>query len=502
MRTLFISAFLASSLASSVHAQCDCDFELGTDVMGFDGEVEGVEPGDRICVMAGEREFLRFQRIQGTADDPVVILNCGGRAIIHNTDRAYALVFEDDSRYFHLTGTGDESETYGFDISAPDTDPYPGNGLWLLGRSTNYEVDHLEIHDTGFAGVSAKTDPLCDGSADQGVFVQESSSFHDLWVHDTGGEGFYIGSTQSNGQTINCDGVSEVHQPHFLDGVELYDNLIEDTGWDGAQVGMARTGCRVHGNVIRRVGQAREEFQMQGLQIGTYSQCEVFGNVIRDGTANGIIILGADETFVHDNLIVSFESDGIYANHRDVIPGVSYRFAHNTIVDWGGDGLTVFGGMLAPSEALSNFFVGSGAGLAVGGDVTFTEQGNVVVADRAAAMFAGADDYHLGDASPARGAGVAVDGLDGDLEGYPRADPPSAGAYEWRDPTVDAGVTPRDAGSDVGPGSDAAASDGGGVDAGSADGDGGGCGCGAAPGGALWPLLALVLLRRRVTRRP
>lgn len=481
-------AFLVLLLPAAGRAQdCACDHVVDLETRTVDGDELGYAPGDRVCVTAGEREFLRFSHLSGSAEAPIEIINCGGLVRIHNTERAYALVFEDDSRHFHLSGTGDPALTYGFEISAPALEPYPGVGLWLLGRSTDYEVDHVEIHDTGFAGVSAKTDPLCDGSADQGTFTQRDVSFHHMYVHDTTGEGFYIGSTQANGQAITCDGASEVHQPHFLEGVRLTDNLIENTGWDGAQIGMAREGCVVARNVIRNVGLEGVEFQQQGLQIGSFSKCEIHRNRLENGPTNGIFVLEADDTWVHDNVVVGFAGDGIYANVRDRFEGVRYRFHHNTIVGSGEDALQVFGGGLGPSEALSNFVVGGGAGISAGGDVDWTAMGNVEVA-MGEGGFEGEGHLLTAD-SPARAAGVAVPMLELDFEGYPRADPPSAGAFEYRDPTVDAGFSPTDGGAlperDAGVGGDD---------------EGGGCGCAAssgAPLGALWTLLALVLFRRR-----
>ena len=478
--------------ARTLAQDCDCDHTVALGVTEVDGDALGYAPGDRVCVTSGEREFLRFQHLTGSESEPIIILNCGGLVRIHNTTRAYALVFEDDSRFFHLTGTGDPALTYGFEISAPDRDPWPGVGLWLNGRSTNYEVDHVEVHDTGFAGVMSKTDPFCNGSADQGTFTQRDVWFHHLYVHDTVGEGFYIGSTQANGHTITCDGAQEVHQPHFLEGIALTDSRIERTGWDGAQIGMARSDCVVARNVIVDVGSEDVEFQQQGLQIGSFSACEIAANVLAEGPTNGIFVLEADDTWVHDNVVSNFAGDGIYANVRDRFTGVSYRFHFNTIVNSGGAAMRVFGPTLGPSEARSNLAVGAGGGISAGGDVSWTAEGNVTLASTALARFVSGTDFHLEADSPARGAGVAVTGLEYDAEGYPRATPPAAGAYEYRDPSVDAGVTLRDAGSPFPSG-----------------GGGGGCGCRIARAShdtrashAALVLLGLALARRvRRSRR-
>ncbi|MCB9629449.1 MAG: right-handed parallel beta-helix repeat-containing protein [Sandaracinaceae bacterium] len=493
-----VAALVVASLtaaATPARAQdCACDHTVTLSMTTVNGQTEGYAPGDRVCVTAGEREFLRFEHVQGSASDPIVILNCGGLVRIHNTTRAYALVFEEDCRFFHLTGTGDDALTYGFEISAPDREPYPGVGLWLNGRSTNYEIDHVEVHDTGFAGVMSKTDPLCDGSADQDTFTQRDVWLHHLYVHDTGGEGFYIGSTQANGHSITCNGATEVHQPHYLEGIALTDSRIERTGWDGAQVGMARSGCVVARNVITDVGRDGVEYQQQGLQIGSFSACEVDANVLVSGPTNGIFVLEAADTWVHDNVVVDFAGDGIYANVRDRFTGVRYRFHFNTIVGSGGAALRVFGPTLGPSEARSNLAVGAGAGISAGGDVAWTAEGNVTLANTTLARFVGANDYHIQQDSPARGAGVMIAALTHDAEGYPRATPPSAGAYEYRDPSVDAGVVLRDAGSPFGPSTSAS-----------------GCACelaraegsGDASGGPLLTLawLSLVCARTRSRRK-
>lgn len=525
MRTpvMALLAFVVVVPARALAQDCGCDHRLELEVTEADGAELGVGPGERVCVMAGAREFLRLRGFVGSADAPVTIVNCGGVVEIRNEERAYALVVEGDSAYFHLTGTGDAAHPYGFRVSAPDTEPWPGVGLWLLGRSTNYEVDHVEVFETGFAGVSAKTDPLCDGSADQGVFVQRDVELHHLWVHDTGGEGFYVGSTQADGQTITCDGVEEVHQPHFLDGISIHHTLVERTGWDGIQVGMARSGCSVSRNVIRQVGLALIEYQQQGLQIGTYSACDVRENVIEDGPANGIIVLGAGPTTIASNLIVGFAGDGVYANHQDRVEAAGYRFLANTIAAYGRNAVTMFGPGAVGSEAVDNLVIGAAPGIAAGSDVPWRSDHDLVVADEAIAGVVGGGDYHLLAGSPARGAGVALAEVPTDLDGRTRADPPAVGAYEFvddapvedggpdepdadlpadADPPADADL-PADADADAPDDADAPrdvdADDAGGPAGGDA---GGGCGCAAArPAGAAPVLLAALAAFGAISRR-
>lgn len=426
----------------TANAQCDCDHTFGPDTTVINGVDLGISPGDRVCIMAGDYEFLRFQAIVGTQSNPVTITNCGGLVTIYNGDRAYGLVVEDESSFFHLTGTGDASITYGFDISAPDVEPWPGVGLVLGGKSTNYEVDHLEIHHTGFAGVTCKTDPICDGSADQSVFVQRDVIVHHLYVHDTGGEGFYVGSTQSDGHTITCDGVSEVHQPHLLEGISLHHNIIERTGWDGMQVGMASSGCMVWANTIQDVGSANEQYQQQGLQIGTYSSCNVYNNIIMDGPQMGIIILGAATSRFYNNLIVNFGADGIYAHQRDAVADTTYEFFFNTIVNHSRNGIRVHGENLGGGLAQNNLIVGPANQVSIGNEVpNFVVQNNLE-ADLPGTIFMVSDDFHPSDASPVRNAGVAMD-IDFDLNGMTRPSPPSIGAYEHSEDAVGSGeITP------------------------------------------------------------
>ena len=46
---------------------------LGLEVTEANGEALGVVPGDRVCVTAGTREFLRLQAFRGTPEAPIAI---------------------------------------------------------------------------------------------------------------------------------------------------------------------------------------------------------------------------------------------------------------------------------------------------------------------------------------------------------------------------------------------------------------------------------------------
>lgn len=130
--------------------------------------------------------------------------------------------------------------------------------------------------------------------------------------------------------------------------------------------------------------------------------------------------------------------------------------------------------------------------------MSFTETSTVVAATPSEAGFVADDDPHLLASSIAVGAGTSVAEVLVDLDGYPRATPPAAGAFEYHDPSVDAGVIGFDAGAPSG-GRDGGTSMGGGD--GGRDGGGsddGGCGCRVAPrahDAAPWaPALAFVML--------
>lgn len=518
-RSLVVAGLLCLTSNEALGAgECDCSFVIEPDVTEFDGVEQGVGPGDSICVRGGPREFLRFYSVVGSDDAWVEIRNCEGSVELSNDDRGYGLSV-DGSRWFRITGAGDPAVEFGFRVRAARTGPdYAGSGVVVGGLSSDYELDHMEVYESGFAGFSLKTEPTCDGSANLGNFVQYDTRLHHNWIHDTGGEGIYFGSTGYGGREYLCDGETVLLHPHEHHGAQIHHNRIERTGWDGAQIGVTPVDCRVWGNWIRDVGLAGELYQMQGLQIGGGSQCEVWANRLERGPANGIFVLQAATTIVHDNLIVDFGESGIYANDADSFPGASYVFVHNTVLRSTGWGIAVFGTQIVDNLAWNNLVLESGmADIAPGGEVDFDAQNNLTGLAIAELGFVDPDagDFHLRPDSIAVGAGRAATQWSlADLDEVPR-DPeaPDVGAYEWTD------TPPGETGDDEGwtAGEDTGAADTGEDEVGDTNGEGSGgasvdeagCSCRLAQGegrGGAWfsfsisfvfGLLGLLGLRRR-----
>ena len=507
-------------LIETAYAQdCDCDHTIAPDTNSANGADLGVQPGDVVCVAAGARPFLTLDAFVGTESAPIVIKNCGGQVVIDNSDKGYGLRITGSS-YFQVTGSGDPGFFYGFDIAARRTGPdYSAMGVAAGGLSTNYELDHLEVHHAGFAGFNLKTEPSCDGSSNLGTFVQYDTRVHDTYVHDTGGEAFYVGSTGYGGRDYQCDGQTVTLYPHEHEGVYLHDNVIEDTGWDGLQVGVTPKDCEVYRNVIRRVGRtATDSVQTRGIQIGGASVCKIYDNYLEDGPTIGIFILGAGNTTVTNNVVVGFAEDGIYANDQqnDAVQGASYVFLHNTVVASGDTGISVFGTRIQGNSAWNNLIVASvGNPMGIGGDVDWQEGGNLLLDDPSGVGFvdAAAHDFHLTVTSAARDVGAAIPNhvVAYDRDGVERDGEPDVGAYEYTDaPPPDGGVggTGGSAGSGGGSAGGGAAGTGGsatGGDAGasgtagsapgtSSDGsEDSGCGCRQANRSSHHPFIALMI---------
>lgn len=342
---------------------------IGIEVVNVDGEKMKIIPGDTLLLEAGVRDHLRFANIHGDSLNRITIMNQNSEVIIDTRNHYFGIQFHNCSN-FRLTGSGDEEEEYGVKIIAT---PAKTNGLSLGGLSTDFEIDHLEISNTGFAGIFALTQPDCSGKTTRGNFVMRNTSFHDNYIHDTFGEGFYIGHSFYTGYTVKNNGKDTTLLPHEIKGIRVYKNKLERCGYDAIQLSCATEDCEIFENEITEYGYQNEKFQNSGIQIGGGTTGRCYNNTLIKGTGNGINVFGIGNNFIYNNIIVypgydmqqqmpqKQASYGLFCDDRATVKGYSFNFINNTIIAPGSDGIRIYSKESSGNRLYNNVILNPGS---------------------------------------------------------------------------------------------------------------------------------------------
>ncbi len=332
----FVLTFLTASQQPVTAQACHCDKYITLKETFVDGKKLSALPGDTICIKAGQRRSLKLFNFRGTSQAPIILINQGGLVEIGDPSWHFGLVI-DQSEHFVLTGTGDACYDYGIRINQTKKG---ATGL-ALGAS-DFDVNHIEVANTGFAGIMAKIDPNCNPDSWQENFVMENIRIHHNYIHHTGGEGIYVGYTKSE-RKLDCNGQSMVIKPHNIENIQIFDNNITHTGWDGIQVSRATKNCEIYNNQVAYYGEKNENWQKAGIVIGGETTGRLYNNLIRTGTGSGIQLFGSGENLVYNNMILYAGEDGIFCKSVQEGHNKSFGYAivNNTIVVPGGYGLKV-----------------------------------------------------------------------------------------------------------------------------------------------------------------
>lgn len=343
-------------------SQSYCTFSIPVNSSVIDGVA--IQPGDTICIESGTRDFLRFNNLTGTADLPIIIVNAGGQVII-DTDHYYGVKF-DRCKFIKFLGTNSSTDFYGIKIRRVGN----GAGISVDNLSTNVEIANIEIANTAIGGIYAKTDPDCSFIATREKFTMFDIKIHDCYLHDIQDEGMYIGSSKFTGQHLNdCD---TTVLPHVIDGVKVYNNIVENTGWDGIQVSSAPVNCEIYGNIIRHDSWRETTNQMSGILIGGGSRCDCHNNKIFDGKGDGIDVFGSNTMKFYNNVIVrpgktyfpndpSFQRHGIFFGNPPDESFASWIIVFNTIIQPKTNGLKVFNNNTSGNFIYNNIICEPGA---------------------------------------------------------------------------------------------------------------------------------------------
>ncbi|WP_160710998.1 PKD domain-containing protein [Chitinophaga solisilvae] len=405
-----------------------------------------VQPGDTLCIPAGDYNFIQLGKITGTADKPVVITNCGGlvRVGVNCPSTAAAFVLS-TCKYFKLEGNGTPGLTYGFDVNGTNKDGAPLFGLFIGNGSTDMDIHHIYIHDAGMF-LQAKTLQSCSRPEYwEGRFVMRNVKLHHLLCRNAAWEGFYIGNTHYLWDDANCKDMPS----HHIENLEVYANDLENMGSDGIQVAMADMGSNsVHDNRLVNYAMARNSAHGYGILCGGRSKLKIYNNTIDHGFNPGIQIFGTGQNDVFNNLITNIEYEGIGVADKEtaVTPPAAFIY-NNTIVNTGPNGMKIYASLTTTGHRIyNNIVVAEGtswdapqSGYYIKGPapVKFDFRNNLSFKTIADAGFvnAAAGNYRPAGASAAVDAGRSMTDLNltADLEGSrrPQGTAFDAGAYEY-----------------------------------------------------------------------
>lgn len=337
------------------------------------------------------------------------------------------------SRYFKISGTGDSRYQYGIRISQTGSGI---SGLNITAKSSDCEVNNLEVFNTGFAGIMIKTDPTCDPSTQRANFTMYNVYVHHNYVHDTTGEGFYIGNSFWNeGQARTCNGQSVKLLPHNIIGLEISYNRVENSGCEGIQYACA-PNSRVHHNTVYNAGiKPFDAYQDNGVQIGGGVSGYFYNNVIRKAQGMGLIVVGhLGPNYIYNNVIAEARDKGIFVDERTgSLPNVLVQIANNTVATSVNESIQLYNETQTTS-IVNTALLAPGNGkfiTTLNNTVRYTSQNvfqSLNVAD-AKLVNPAAGDFHIMAGSPLidKGQSLASYGIVTDLDDVAR---PQGGAYD------------------------------------------------------------------------
>lgn len=428
---------ISQTVNASPTTTCNCDITITQSgiyrpaSMGTGAFYLNVLPGQTICVQGGNYSMLRFINFTGTANAPIRIRNYNGQVKIAHNSYYGAMDFH-GCRYLQVMGNGDNNVNYGFRVDSCGT----GSAIGIGSKSSDIELHHVEVAKAGFAGVMAKTDPSCtDISTHYQNFTMYNINLHHNYMHDVGGEGFYVGNSFYAGFNTTCGGVPDTLYPHLIYGLDIHHNIVERSSAEGLQYACA-PNAQVHDNSLNHTGiNPFASFQNNGLQCGAGGGGNCYNNLIRNSDGSGIIIIGPFGGNKFYNNVIA-HSNGIFCDNRvGSVGNTSLDIFNNTMVDINGKAITLYN-EINTNTIKNNVIIRPSNGIFFDylQGATATLINNYTSMNMAAAYFADTtnDNFRPTIASPFIDAGSVVNiGFDADYGARLQGGAVDIGAYEF-----------------------------------------------------------------------
>jgi hypothetical protein len=264
----------------------------GTEIYLPNASARGWKGGDTVRIPAGTYSLIDLGNFQGNALRPIVIINYGGQVI------ANQVRFGNNAAYFKFTGTGHPSFTYGFKINSA------ANAGVAIGLAHHVEVTNIDVSGTEVGFYFKKNPTSSDPLTVYPNYLMSNFYIHHNYIHDVHGEGMYIGHTYPN-----SDPYSNNLTPIRMDKVEIAYNTVDGTDWDGIQLSNARTGAKIHHNTVTNFGRINMGSQQAGIILGGNTTGDIYDNVVKNGTGNGIQAFGYGTIRIYNNQVENAGAD-------------------------------------------------------------------------------------------------------------------------------------------------------------------------------------------------
>ncbi|RQO75558.1 hypothetical protein DBR43_09475 [Pedobacter sp. KBW06] len=326
---------------------------------------EGFYKGGDILILKGTFTSVYISNLNGSATRPIVIKNAKGTVTtIGNSswdgvDLSFGFHLV-ESHYIVLGGERSKSEFVLNGSKSANRHAY--NNLVLSDHTDHIEIKNMIISNGG-TGILAKTDPKKgDPSTHHPNSKLEELSIHDVMIDRTKNEAMYIGHTATywnltSGEPFYLDPSKfipgkEYVQPIKWEKVKIYNNKVQNSGYDGIQTA-AIDQLEVYNNTVINWATAHNSVHNGAILIGgRTTNTNTHDNVVHHGWGEMLQFYGSGENgakhVIHNNLFNSNQSyDGISLNG---IQNAAVEISNNTVALITGVAIRINGylGMKAP----------------------------------------------------------------------------------------------------------------------------------------------------------
>jgi endoglucanase len=256
--------------------------------------LKDLKPGDTLNIPAGTYNVIDMGNFRGNATHHVIIRNKGGLVTTK------WIRFPSMPEYFSLLGNGHPGLQYGFKIDGQNS-----VSSCVSAYGTDIEVAYVEMMNAK-TGFFMKCNPTTSNPLT--IFpnyVMKNIYLHHNYIHDIDGEAMYIGHTGADG---GQDGNMLI--PTRMQNVEIAYNILDRIAWDGIQLANATTGNKIHHNTITNFGTINKYGQQAGILLGGNSSGDIYDNIIKNGSGNGIQNFGFGLNKIYNNYIENVGRNG------------------------------------------------------------------------------------------------------------------------------------------------------------------------------------------------